>query len=148
MIRSIKIIVVLIILTLSKLSAQEFTQTIRGTVVDKITQMPLPGANVIVINSNPFIGATTDMNGTFRISKVPVGNQSMKISYIGYKDITLPNVVVNSGKEVVLNIGIEENAIIGKEVVVTGKVEKNKAINEYAVVSARTFSVEETQKYA
>lgn len=127
---------------------QELTQTIRGTVVDKITQMPLPGANVVVINSNPFIGTTTDVDGQFKITKVPVGNHSLKISYIGYKEFTLPNVVLNSGKEVVLSIGIEENAIQGKEVVVTGKVEKNKAINEYSVVSARTFSVEETQKYA
>ncbi|CAN5596709.1 carboxypeptidase-like regulatory domain-containing protein [soil metagenome] len=130
------------------LYAQELTQTIRGTVVDKITQMPLPGANVVVINSTPFNGASTDLDGKFKISHVPVGNHSLKISFLGYKELTLPNVVVNSGKEVVLNINVEENIIQGAEVVVTGKLEKNKAINEYSVISARTFSVEETQKYA
>src|SRR6185369_11467653 len=94
-------------------SAQEPTQTIRGTVVDKITQVPLPGANVMVLNSNPINGAATDVNGNFRITNVPVGNHSLKISFIGYKEMTLPAIVVNSGKEVVLPIQIEENAIQG-----------------------------------
>ena len=144
----IPISLIISLLTFKTLSAQDLFQTIRGTVVDKITQMPLIGANVVVINSQPFNGASTDANGNFKIQQVPVGNQSLKITFVGYKDLLLPNIVVNSGKEVVLNIGVEENAIQGKEVVVNGKVEKNKAINEYAVVSARTFSVEETQKYA
>jgi hypothetical protein len=148
MTRRFQFALLLCFLILQSIHAQEPTQTIRGTVVDKITLMPLPGANVVVINSNPFNGATTNIDGNFKISNVPVGNHSLKISYVGYKDMVLPNIVVNSGKEVVLNIGVEENAIQGKEAVVTGKVEKNKAINEYAVVSARTFSVEETQKYA
>src|SRR5690349_9842424 len=101
-------------LFLTSVAAQEPTQTIRGTVVDKVTQVPLIGANIVVINSNPFNGATTDANGNFRISNVPVGNQSLKITFIGYKDMTLPAIVVNSGKEVVLNVQIEENAIQGK----------------------------------
>ena len=148
MISRIHITLFVSLLFLTTVSAQEPTQTIRGTVVDKVTQVPLIGANVVVVNSNPFNGATTDANGNFRISNVPVGNHSLKISFIGYKEMTLPAIVVNSGKEVVLPIQIEENAIQGKEVVVTGKVDKKKALNEYAVVSARTFSVEETQKYA
>jgi hypothetical protein len=129
-------------------SAQQPTQIIRGTVVDKITQMPLPGANVVVVNSNPINGAATDVDGKFRITNVPVGNHSIKVSFIGYKDLTLPSFEVNSGKEVVLNVQVEENAIMGKEAVVEAKVDKKKALNEYAVVSAKTFSVEETQKYA
>ena len=148
MTRRFQFAILISILVFKTISAQELTQTIRGTVVDKITQMPLPGANVVVINSSPFNGASTDINGNFKITNVPVGNHSLKVSFIGYKDFTLPNIVVNSGKEVVLTVPVEENAIMGKEIVVNGKVEKNKAINESAVVSARTFSVEETQKYA
>lgn len=135
-------------ITLSCGFAQQLSQTIRGTITDKISNTTLPGANIVILNSDPILGAATDMNGNFKISKVPVGKHTLKISYLGYKDLTLPNVIVNSGKETVLNIQLDENFIQGKEVVITGNQDKNKSINEMAAVSTRTFSVEETQKYA
>src|SRR5262245_33412573 len=100
-------ILILLALLSKSLQAQTLTQTIRGTVVDKITQVPLPGANVVVLSVQPLMGAATDVNGNFKITGVPVGNQSIKISFIGYKDMVLPAVVVNSGKEVVLTVSIE-----------------------------------------
>lgn len=129
-------------------SAQQLTQTIRGTVTDKVSQSPMPGAVVTIVNSNPAIGTATDVNGNFVLNKVPVGRQSIKVTFMGYKETTMPNVIVNSGKEVVLNIQMEEDVVQGKEVVVTGQVVKNKPLNEMATVSTRTFSVEETQKFA
>lgn len=128
--------------------AQSLTQTIRGTVVDKVSQSPLPGANVSVMNSNPFIGAATDFDGSFSLKNVPVGKQALKITFLGYKEYILPNITVTSGKEVVLSVSLEEHVVMGKEVTITDKIQKNKALNEYSSVSARTFSVEETQKYA
>lgn len=130
--------------------AQDLTQTVRGTVVDKVSKTTLPGATVIIIGSDPLIGSTTDPDGNFKLTKVPVGTHSIKISYIGYKDITLPNVIVNSGKEVVLTVPIEEDIVKMEEIVITAdqNVEKNKPLNDMATVSARTFSVEETRKFA
>ena len=128
--------------------AQQLTQTIRGTVVDKISNTPLPGANVVVINADPFKGASTDMNGNFKLAQVPVGKQTLRITYVGYKDAMVNNIDVISGKEVVLNIALDENFVQGKEAVVSAKIEKNKPLNEMSTVSARTFSVEETQKFA
>ena len=130
--------------------AQQLTQTIRGNVVDKISKTSLPGATVIVLNTDPIIGATTDPDGNFKLTKVPVGLHSIKISFIGYKELILPNITVNSGKEVVLNIPIEEDMIKMDEVVVSSEtsIEKNKPLNDLSVVSTRTFSVEETRKFA
>src|SRR5205085_8289434 len=128
--------------------AQQLTQTIRGTVVDKISNTPLPGANVVVLNFNPIKGTSTDMDGNFKLMQVPVGKQTLRITYVGYKDAMLNNIDVISGKEVVLNISLDENFVQGKEAVVTAKIEKNKPLNEMSTVSARTFSVEETQKFA
>lgn len=127
--------------------AQELTQTIRGTVIDQVSQTPLPGANVILLNSSPVVGVTTDIDGHFKITKVPVGSHAIKITFIGYKEITLPNVIVNSGKEVVLSIAIEEDVMQMQELVITAT-EKDRALNDMSVVSARTFSVEETRKFA
>src|SRR4051812_35693506 len=87
----------------SQLYAQGLTQTIRGTIVDKISKAPLPGASVVVLDTNPIMGATTDPDGNFKLTKIPVGNHNLKITFIGYLDVNLPNVIVNSGKEVVLN---------------------------------------------
>lgn len=127
--------------------AQGLTQTIRGTVVDKVSQTPLPGTNIVILNSDPMLGATSDADGNFKITNVPVGSHAIKVSFIGYKERTLSLVIVNSGKEVVLNIPIEEDIVQMKEVVITAT-QKEKPINDMAVVSARTFSVEETRKFA
>lgn len=132
----------------SLVSAQPLTQTIRGVVIDQISQSPLIGANVIVLNSNPLLGGATDVNGVFVIPKVSVGMQNLRITFMGYKELILPNVNVTSGKEVVLNITLEENVVMGKEVVITDEVRKDRPLNEFTTVSGRTFSVEETQKYA
>jgi len=128
--------------------SQEVTQTIRGTVYDYVTNTPLPGASVVIINSNPLKGMNTDIDGNFRIDKIPVGKYNLRITYMGYKEQVIPNVIVNSGKETVLNITMQEDFIQGKEVVITAETDKRKALNEMSAVSSRTFSVEETQKFA
>jgi hypothetical protein len=131
-----------------KTQAQTFTQTIRGSVIDIISQAPIPFATVILINSDPALGTGADINGNFQLKNVPVGMWSMKITCLGYKEQIVPNIYVISGKEVVLNVTLEENAIQAKEIEITANVEKNKPLNEFTTVSARTFSVEETQKFA
>jgi hypothetical protein len=131
----------------ANLFAQQFTQTVRGTVLDKISKIGLPGATVVILSSEPLLGATTDADGNFRIMQVPVGTQALKISFVGYKDVT-SNLVVNSGKEVVVQIHIEEDITQLEEIIVRLDAEKNKPLNEMAVVSTRTFSVEETRKFA
>jgi hypothetical protein len=138
------------ILLSGSVHAQQLTQTIRGSVVDKISKSTLPGATVIILNSDPLIGTTSDPDGNFKLTKIPVGSHSIKISFVGYKELILPNVMVNSGKEVVLNIPIEEDITKMDEVVVTAgtNIEKNKPINDMSSVSARTFSVDETRKFA
>ncbi len=138
----------LVVLIGSNLNAQTLTQTVRGTVTDKISETPLPGAAVILIGSDPLVGTTTDIDGNFKLTNVPVGKQSIKITYVGYKEMVVPNITVNSGKELVIKVTLEENVIQGKEVVITDKADKNKPLNDLSVVSVRTFSVEETQKYA
>lgn len=131
------------------LKAQGLTQTVRGKITDIDSRSPLPGANVIVLDAATFLGASTDMNGEFRIENIPIGRVSLSISYMGYEDKLLPNILVTSGKEVVLDIPMRESLINMEEVVVTAN-GKNKAqiANEMALVSARGFTVEETKRYA
>ena len=130
------------------LHAQSLTQTIRGTVVDQSLQTPLPGATVVVLGVTPLKGTSTDVSGQFRLSLVPVGRQTLQISVVGYKPVTLQNITLDAGKELVLTIALEEFVGQLSEITVRPTVEKDKPLNEMAAVSARTFSVEETQKFA
>jgi len=123
-------------------------QNVRGIVVDKISQSPLPGVAVLITSGTFQIGNSTDLDGNFKFKEVPVGKISLKFSYMGYKEILMQNVVLNAGKELVINVNLEEDIKAINEVVITAKEEKNKPLNAMSTVSTRTFSVEETQKFA
>ncbi|HNW88994.1 MAG TPA: carboxypeptidase-like regulatory domain-containing protein [Bacteroidales bacterium] len=137
----------IIILSFSGYS-QNLFQTIRGTVVDKETKSPLPGANVILVNSLPIKGTTTDISGKFRLENVAVGRQSLKVTFLGYDEFLFNNIEVISAHELVLTIELSEKIYTSKEVVISAKNEKQNNINEMSVISTRQFSVEETNQYA
>ncbi|MEN2801206.1 TonB-dependent receptor [Capnocytophaga sputigena] len=128
--------------------AQDITQTLRGTIYDQSTHEPLIGATIVVQNSQPVIGTTTDEAGNFSIANLPLGRVSLEISYIGYESRVIPEVMITSAKEVVLSIALKEAATELEGVEVVAGIRKEKALNAMATVSARTFSVEETQRYA
>lgn len=125
--------------------AQKNSQNIRGVVTDKLSQTPLIGALVQISSLQK--GTTTDTFGKFTLSNISPDRYDLKISYAGYKTITIPNVVVTSGKEVVLDITLEETFKSLGEVVVKAS-NKSGTINKLASVSARTFSMEEVNRYA
>jgi len=128
--------------------AQNITETVRGTVIDNITKDPLIGANIILLNSDPLVGSSTELDGSFRLENVPVGLISLKISFIGYHDIIMDDLQLTSGKELVLNIPMEEMVYSGGEVVIVAKTDKSKPLNRMTSVSARSFTVDETRRYA
>jgi hypothetical protein len=126
------------------------SQTIRGTLFDAAARMPLPGANVVLIDSNPLVGTTTDAEGRFRLTNVPVGRVRLKITLVGYEELTLGEVLVNSGKETVLDLPLTESIRQLAEVTVAYKRAEDRTVanNELAVVSARPFNAAETNRYA
>jgi hypothetical protein len=132
----------------NQLVAQDFTQTIRGTVTDKTTNIPLPGASVILIDSTKFIGTTTDIDGKFRLENVKIGRVGLKISFIGYNDVILSDLLLTSSKELVLSVELEERVTSIKEVVVNGNADKTEPLNKMTALSSRVFTVEETELYA
>lgn len=121
-------------------------QQVRGTVVDQFLQTPIEGATVTISASGRSV--ITDVKGNFRFDSVAIGIHQLMISSIAYKQITLDNINLISGKETVLNISMESRISLEDGVVIRTAGKKNKPLNEMSVVSARAFSVEETQKYA
>ncbi|MCB0397577.1 MAG: TonB-dependent receptor [Flavobacteriales bacterium] len=129
--------------------AQDYTQTVRGTIIDRDTELPLVGANIIVVGIDPILGTVTDIDGHFKIEGVPLGRQTLKISYLGYEEQTIPNLLVSSGKQNVLQIKLVESLVKLEEITITADgPEKGHVNNEMATVSARAFTVEETKRYA
>ncbi|HET6228171.1 MAG TPA: TonB-dependent receptor [Bacteroidia bacterium] len=128
--------------------AQTFTQTIRGKVIDADSKSILFGANVILLNTDSLRGDATDVDGKFRIEKVPVGRQSLKATCVGYEDVVLNNIIVTSAKEIVLTIELHEKIYTSEVVEIVSQTDKTKANNELATVSSRSFQSEETGRYA
>lgn len=129
-------------------SDAQITQTIRGTITDAISQRPLPGASVVLLDTSNFKGAASDLNGDFRIADAPIGKVSLKVSFIGYEDQYLQNLVLSPSKQLVLNIQLQETINKVDEVVIRAERDVTEPLNEMAVISARTFSVEETRRFA
>lgn len=127
--------------------SQNLTQTIRGRVIDKQSETPLPGVNVITFGE-PRVGATTDENGYYKLENVPVGRTSLVYSFIGYQPVSLQNVEITSAKELVLNVAMLESTEQLEEVVVTADNEADRVHNEMVNVSGRSFTIEETQRFA
>ena len=125
--------------------AQNNTQNIRGVVTDKLSHTPLIGASIQLNILQK--GTNSDSVGNYTLQNVPPDRYEIKISYTGYKKITIPNVVVTSGKEVILDIAMEETFNHLEEVVIKAS-NKGGTINKLASVSARTFSMEEVNRYA
>ncbi|MFY8108802.1 MAG: TonB-dependent receptor [Bacteroidia bacterium] len=125
--------------------SQNNTQTIRGNVTDKLSQIPLTGV-VVQINSLQK-GTATDSLGNYTLTNIPPDRYEIKLTYIGYKTINIPNVVISSGKEFILDISMEENLTNLNEVVIKAG-NKGGTLNQFASVSARTFSMEEVNRYA
>lgn len=89
---------------------------ISGTVTDKQTGEALVGANIIVVGTS--FGAATNVNGEYIINNIPAGNYSVKASYIGYQDVTVSNLTVNSGLTTRLNFELNPVEISTGEVVI------------------------------
>ena len=138
------------LLSVGILAQQVATQTVRGMVVDSESKFPLIGANILLVSDDgdgDLKGATTDMDGLYLLEKVPVGYQSFQVSYLGYEMLLLSNILVTSGKEVILDLEMQESAVEVQEVVVTAN-KTGDPRNDLAIVSSRQFSVEETSRFA
>jgi hypothetical protein len=145
---SILLSTILIAFSAGKAVGGPITTTFRGTVIDSQTELPIPGANVVILGSDPFTGTSATADGTFSLPGLPVGRIDVQVSAMGYTPVVLNNLLLSSGKELVLYIRMEEQVYRLQEVSVRPEVRKDQPLNEMASVSARSFSVEETERYA
>lgn len=105
----------LLLLSISLFTTIAYSQTgnIRGFVYDKNSAEPIMFCNVILKGTT--IGASTDINGMYNISKVLVGDYTLMVTYIGY-DTSTVNITLKKGKVITQNLEISESSVKLNEV--------------------------------
>ena len=128
--------------------AQSLTQTIFGNITAKGSLDPLAGVKIELIANEQSILCTSQPDGSFTLPNVPVGRQSIIIYHTGYKDKLIENMLVTSGKQIFLEIELEEEIVSLDEIVIYAERDKNKPLNAMTLAGGRMFSIEETQRFA
>ncbi|MGF1924919.1 MAG: carboxypeptidase-like regulatory domain-containing protein, partial [Bacteroidia bacterium] len=118
--------------------SQNFNQTVRGVITDQDSKQPIEGATITIAGSNPLRVMLTDKDGSFRFENMVIGRITLHVSNVGYEKIILPNIVVNSGKETVVNINMQEAVAQLQGVVLTFDKNKGQPLNDMTLVSGRS----------
>ena len=81
----------LLIILIANISfAQNNKQNIRGVLIDKLSQVPIPGAVILILNDSLNKATQTDVNGNYVITDVSPKRYTIKASFVGYKVVFIP----------------------------------------------------------
>lgn len=142
------ILSILGVLMSNHLHSQDYLQTVKGTVRDKVTGIGIPGVTVKLKNdTSKKIGTSTDGNGFYKLKGVPVGRRGFVFSIMGYQNGQANDIIVGSGKETILDIDMEESSVQVEEVTVSAEATKD-VVTDMQAVNMKSFSIEETERYA
>ena len=128
-----------ILLTASVCQAQTLTSTLRGSVKDFDTHQPLAGASVQLVGTDK--GTVTNSEGTFRFDQLPTGRYNLAVSYLGYETSTIPEILLESGKEKVVEVRLVQAGKQLDEAVV-------RSTRPIAYNSIQAITPEQTLRYA
>jgi hypothetical protein len=90
------------------------TSTITGKVYDSSNSEELIGANVFAVHipSNTTYGASTDLEGNYRIPGMRVGGPyKITVSYTGYQEQVYEGIYLSLGQPYRLNVEVQEAAV-------------------------------------
>lgn len=73
----------------------------------------------MVAGSNPMVAVSRYLDGVFKLPPVTVGRHNREIRSMGYEESSVMELLVGSGKEVVLTIELKESVTELNEIVVT-----------------------------
>ncbi len=94
--------------------------TLKGKITDKNTGETIPFANVVAEKGgNLMAGVTTDFDGNYTIKPLDPGTYDLKVSFVGYGQLTLEGIVVSSNKitfrDIQLSEGIDIEEVVVKD---------------------------------
>ncbi len=121
--------------------AQGNNLKIFGKATDKLTKQPLPGVNILVLNTK--LGAASDLDGKFEIDGLSPGQYQIRASIIGYKSIIKTDIMVMNGFTSEVSFELEEEAVQLEDVVVKSNYFEKSRLE---LISTSGFSNEEIRR--
>lgn len=116
------------ILNLQWVSAQ---CTVKGVLFDESNGEAIPFANVVLDGTSH--GCATDINGFFLINKIPAGQYTLKVKYMGYEEYS-ETITLAKGKTITRTIHMKPAAQMLKAVEITdNKVEERRTQTQVSV---------------
>ena len=102
-----------------------------GSIIGKLTDKdasnePLAFANVLIEGTSK--GTTSDFDGLYELPSVAPGTYTLVLSFLGYETLKIPNVVVEAGKETLLNAALGSGSVSLDEVVITRSTSKDSEV--------------------
>ncbi|MCX7876469.1 MAG: TonB-dependent receptor [Melioribacteraceae bacterium] len=119
----------ILIIGTSKIFSQS---TITGVVTDSVSKDPLIGASVHLLGTA--FGSAVDIEGNYKIIKVPSGNYTIRVSYVGYKTKDV-KISLKENEVLKINFQLIADVIEGQEVVVSAQ-----AIGQAAAINQQISS--------
>ncbi len=80
--------------------------TVKGIITDKKTKETIPGATILVLGT--YSGTQTDINGNYKINNIKPGEYSIKVSFLGYKEVIYNGAKISASSELTLNLALSE----------------------------------------
>lgn len=142
------ILFIALLLALGSNAQDGNTTSLRGTVIDKQSQYPVPGAQIVVTSITPNMGTASDENGDFRLNNVPIGRINVEVRMLGFAPQTFNNLLLFANREYELNVQLTESVNEVNAVEIVAKENKAESVNKMSSVSTRSFSMEEAQRYS
>jgi outer membrane receptor protein involved in Fe transport len=104
-------LLLMLCLTISYVQAQSII--ISGSVIDKVSREPIPGAGITVKGKT--VGTSTNQNGKYAFSTSEKTPFTLVISFLGYTPVEK----LITGNTVNLDVELEQAGILGQEVVIS-----------------------------
>ncbi len=109
MLKKLQLLLFVSIAAVNIANAQVGQGALKGKIIDKETNEPVPFANVAVfLNGNQISGATTDFDGVFFVKPLPPGKYEVKATYVGYQPAGISGVVVKADQTSYQDIKISQ----------------------------------------
>jgi hypothetical protein len=142
-----KIVTSIILLFISlNLLSQQITQNIKGRVIDKQSEFPLMGAEIVTRVNDKDFWTVCNENGDYIIENVPIGKISVQAYYSGFETQSFTQLNLVSGKELVVNFTLLEKLEGLDEVIIKAKGKRDNVT--FVTASTTSFNVEQTEQYA
>jgi outer membrane receptor protein involved in Fe transport len=147
MLRHLLFAIVLVLSSSLLVFSQTGAGTLKGKIIDKKTNEPIPFANIIVeIGGVQVGGSTTDMDGNYMIKPIPPGKVDLKATYVGYVTYTMKGIVVFADKIQFQNVDLQPSSVNLPDFEITDY--KVPLISKDQTVSGGTVSSEDIAKMA